>query len=143
MRHHDWSKLRAGAKRACRPPADVCLLRMLAMCPKRATLQRLSCCWGRSSHLVHSHDRRAALFEAFRLLRTGGVILAQAFRDGPHCSTALARELMRDGKFAHIVERDLLDGRHVEPDWRVRLFHNRVFPPAEDPRAKSSTPASS
>ncbi len=83
-------------------------------------------------HLVNAHDRNAALSEAFRVLRPGGVLVAAGISRWASMLDGLARELMRDNKFALIVERDLRDGRHENPTGELDYFTTAYFHRPED-----------
>jgi SAM-dependent methyltransferase len=85
-------------------------------------------------HLVHSHDRHAALSEALRVLRPGGVLIAAGISRWASALDGLARELLRDREFAGIVERDLLDGQHENPTNRLDFFTTAYFHRPEDLR---------
>jgi SAM-dependent methyltransferase len=85
-------------------------------------------------HLVHAHDRHAALSEALRVLRPGGVLIAAGISRWASALDGLARELLRDREFAGIVERDLLDGRHENPTNRLDFFTTAYFHRPEDLR---------
>jgi SAM-dependent methyltransferase len=67
-------------------------------------------------HLTERADRVRALAEARRVVRTGGVVAAVAISryasviDGTVCG------FLDDPRFAAIVEQDLLDGQHRNPD---------------------------
>jgi SAM-dependent methyltransferase len=85
-------------------------------------------------HLVNEHDRHAALSEAFRVLRPGGVLIAAGISRWGSALDGLARELLRDPEFARIVERDLLDGHHQNPTSRLDYFTTSYFHRPEDLR---------
>lgn len=85
-------------------------------------------------HLVEEHDRRAALSEALRVLRPGGVLIAAGITRWASALDGLARELLRDHEFARIVERDLLDGHHHNPTDRLDYFTTAYFHRPEDLR---------
>lgn len=85
-------------------------------------------------HLVQADDRRAALSEAARVLRPGGVLLAAAISRWASVLDGLARELLRDTEFAHIVERDLVDGHHRNPTDRLDYFTTAYFHRPDDLR---------
>jgi SAM-dependent methyltransferase len=83
-------------------------------------------------HLVDEHDRHAALTEAFRVLRPGGVLIAAGISRWASMLDGLARELLRDHKFARIVERDLREGRHENPTGELDYFTTAYFHRPED-----------
>lgn len=85
-------------------------------------------------HLVEQHDRQAALSEAIRVLRPGGVLIAAGISRWASALDGLARELLRDREFARIVEQDLLDGHHQNPTERLDYFTTAYFHRAEDLR---------
>lgn len=85
-------------------------------------------------HLMQLHDRRAALSEAARVLRPGGVLVAAGISRSASALDGLARELLRDHAFARIVERDLLDGHHENPTDRLDYFTTAYFHRPEDLR---------
>lgn len=85
-------------------------------------------------HLVEEHDRQAALGEARRVLRPGGVLIAAGIARSASALDGLAREILRDPEFARIVERDLQDGRHVNPTPRLDYFTTAYFHRPEDLR---------
>ncbi|HEY9515683.1 MAG TPA: methyltransferase domain-containing protein [Gemmatimonadaceae bacterium] len=78
-------------------------------------------------HLVQSQDRHAALVEAARVLRPGGVLVAAGISRWASLLDGLARELLRDPAFVRIVERDLLDGHHENPTDRLDYFTTAYF----------------
>ena len=78
-------------------------------------------------HLVEAHDRHAALREAARVLRPGGILVAAGIARWASALDGLAREILRDRDFARIVERDLTDGRHENPTDRLDYFTTAYF----------------
>jgi SAM-dependent methyltransferase len=78
-------------------------------------------------HLVHAHDRHAALVEAARVLKSGGILVAAGIARWASALDGLARELLRDREFGRIVERDLIDGRHENPTERLDYFTTAYF----------------
>jgi SAM-dependent methyltransferase len=87
-------------------------------------------------HLVHAHDRHAALSEAARVLRPGGVLVAAGIARWASALDGLARELLRDREFGRIVERDLLDGHHQNPTGRLDYFTTAYFHRPEELRSE-------
>ena len=85
-------------------------------------------------HLVEERDRQAALSEAMRVLRPGGVLIAAGISRWGSVLDGLARELLRDRAFTRIVERDLLDGHHQNPTDRVDYFTTAYFHRPDDLR---------
>ena len=67
-------------------------------------------------HLTEASDRRTALTEADRVLRPGGLVAAAAISRFASTFDGLAREFLADGEFEQIVERDVRDGQHRNPD---------------------------
>jgi SAM-dependent methyltransferase len=80
-------------------------------------------------HLVQQQDRRAALAEALRVLRPGGVIFAAAIVRFASMMDGLARGFVDDPQFRAIVEQDLIDGQHrnttSNPDYFTTTFFHR------------------
>jgi Methylase involved in ubiquinone/menaquinone biosynthesis len=78
-------------------------------------------------HLPDRDDRIAALVEARRIVRRGGVIVAGAITRFGTWLDALLRDLLLDPEFRAIAERDLRDGQHraVEGRWfTTSFFHH-------------------
>jgi SAM-dependent methyltransferase len=89
-------------------------------------------------HLPDAGDRRRALAEARRVLRPGGVLAAAAIsRFAPTIDGLLKRHL-EDPAFEAIVEADLRDGVHRNPDpaarpeWFTTAFFHRPDEFAEE-----------
>ena len=87
-------------------------------------------------HLVHARDRHAALTEAARVLRPGGVLIAAGISRLASALDGLARELLGDREFGRIVERDSR-WTTSEPDGPARLLHDGVLPSAGRAAARS------
>ena len=85
-------------------------------------------------HLVQEQQRQAALAEAFRVLRPGGVLIAAGISRSASALDGLSRELLRDDDFARIVEQDLVDGHHRNPTSRLDYFTTAYFHCPEDLR---------
>ena len=78
-------------------------------------------------HLVRADDRRAALAEAMRVLKPGGVLIAAGISRWASALDGLSRELLSDEAFEKIVERDLIDGQHQNPTDRLDYFTTAYF----------------
>ncbi len=80
-------------------------------------------------HLVERKDREKALFEAVRVLKPRGVLLAAAVSRFTSALDRSFRGFIRDGRFMKIVDRDLKDGQHrnltIKPEyWTTAFFHH-------------------
>jgi SAM-dependent methyltransferase len=67
-------------------------------------------------HLVDDADRAASLAEAHRVLRPGGVLLAAAISRFASALDGVRDGYLADPAFAAIVDGDLTDGVHRNPD---------------------------
>jgi ubiquinone/menaquinone biosynthesis C-methylase UbiE len=87
-------------------------------------------------HLTERADRAAALLEAHRVLRPGGVLAAAAISRFASTFDGLARGLLLDVRFEQIVQRDVRDGQHrnPEPDARPEWFTTAYFHRPEELR---------
>lgn len=85
-------------------------------------------------HLVESKDRHAALAEAFRVLRPGGVLIAAGISRFASALDGLSRELLSDRDFSRIVQGDLANGRHQNPTGRLDYFTTAYFHRPDDLR---------
>jgi len=83
-------------------------------------------------HLVRREDRLAALGEAARVLRPGGVLIAAGISRWASSLDGLSRELLRDPEFALIMERDLVDGNHQNPTSHLDYFTTAYFHRPDD-----------
>lgn len=88
-------------------------------------------------HLVEAADRHAALSEAARVLRPGGVLIAAGISRWASALDGLARNLLGDARFARIVERDVRDGQHRNPTDRLDYFTTAYFHRPEELRAET------
>jgi SAM-dependent methyltransferase len=75
-------------------------------------------------HLTEAGDRRQALGEARRVLRPGGRLLAVAVSRFASLLDGVYRGWLDDPQFRRIVDQDLADGQHRNPDpvGRPELF---------------------
>lgn len=78
-------------------------------------------------HLVDAADRLRALAEARRVLRPGGVLAAAAISRFAPTLDGLLKGYMADPEFDRIAERDLRDGRHVNPTRNPGWFTTAYF----------------
>lgn len=69
-------------------------------------------------HLVQADDRALAFREAVRVTRPGGVVVAVGISRYASLIDGLRRRVLDDPAFRSIVERDLRDGQHRNPDVR-------------------------
>jgi SAM-dependent methyltransferase len=78
-------------------------------------------------HLTDPGDRARSLHEAARVLKPGGWLFAAAISRWASALDGLARDLLRDPRFAAIVEQDLRDGQHRNPTDRLDYFTTAYF----------------
>jgi SAM-dependent methyltransferase len=80
-------------------------------------------------HLTEAAQRRQALAEARRVLRPGGRLLAMAVSRFASLLDGLYEDWLDDPDFRPIVDQDLLDGQHRNPDpvGRPEFFTTAYF----------------
>jgi SAM-dependent methyltransferase len=78
-------------------------------------------------HLTDGADRRRALGEARRVVRPGGVVAVAAINRFASLLDGLSRGFLFDPEFRAIVEQDLADGQHRNPDDRPHWFTTAYF----------------
>jgi ubiquinone/menaquinone biosynthesis C-methylase UbiE len=83
-------------------------------------------------HLTDRDDRLAALCEAGRILRPGGLIFAVAIGRAASALNGLFAGFIHDPTFAAIVRRDLTDGQHRNPTRQLGYFTTAYFHRPED-----------
>jgi ubiquinone/menaquinone biosynthesis C-methylase UbiE len=85
-------------------------------------------------HLIDSEARAAALHEALRILKIGGLVFAAAISRWASALDGLARDLFRDASFRAIVERDVREGQHRNPGQHPDYFTTAYFHRPEELR---------
>jgi len=78
-------------------------------------------------HLVESADRREALLEARRVLKSGGVLFAAAISRFASLIDGLSRGFLADEAFREIVKQDLLSGIHRNLSGQADYFTTAYF----------------
>jgi ubiquinone/menaquinone biosynthesis C-methylase UbiE len=80
-------------------------------------------------HLTQAQDRRQALAEARRVLRPGGRLMAVAVSRFASLLDGVYQDWLDDPQFRPIVEADLADGQHRNPDpvGRAEWFTTAYF----------------
>jgi SAM-dependent methyltransferase len=78
-------------------------------------------------HLHAQEDRVQVLREAGRVVRPGGIVAVAAISRFASLFDGLARELLFEPGFRDVVERDLRDGRHTNPQRRPHWFTTAYF----------------
>ena len=90
--------------------------------------------FGPMYHLTEAGHRRRALSEAHRVLRPGGRLLAMAVSRFASLLDGMHRGWLDDPVFRQIVDQDLADGQHRNPDpaGRPEFFTTAYFHTADD-----------
>jgi ubiquinone/menaquinone biosynthesis C-methylase UbiE len=83
-------------------------------------------------HLIEQHDRMAAIAEAHRVLRPGGVVAVAAISRYASALAGLVHKLTRDARFVEIRNRDLETGQHRNDTERLDFFTTSYFHRPED-----------
>ena len=78
-------------------------------------------------HLTSRDDRLRALTEAKRVVKRGGVVAVAAVSRFASLLDGLSREFLFEPAFRKIVERDLAEGQHRNPDKRPHWFTTAYF----------------
>ncbi|MDM8531835.1 methyltransferase domain-containing protein [Anaerolineales bacterium HSG25] len=87
-------------------------------------------------HLTERADRLAALGEAQRILRPGGLLLAVGISRFASSMDGLFRGLLDDPQFVEIVQQDLIDGQHRNPTNNPAYFTTAYFHHPQELRAE-------
>ncbi|HKC10447.1 MAG TPA: methyltransferase domain-containing protein [Vicinamibacteria bacterium] len=87
-------------------------------------------------HLLRRGERLAALREARRVLRPGGLLFAAAISRFASLLDGLRGALFADPDFERIVEKDLRDGQHRNPTGRPQYFTSAFFHRPEELRSE-------
>jgi ubiquinone/menaquinone biosynthesis C-methylase UbiE len=85
-------------------------------------------------HFTDPSDRLAALSEARRVLRDGGLLFAAAISRFASILDGLRHGFLEDPEFVKIVERDLADGQHRNPTDNPAYFTSSFFHHPDDLR---------
>jgi ubiquinone/menaquinone biosynthesis C-methylase UbiE len=78
-------------------------------------------------HLVKRADRIAALSEAYRTLKPGGLLFAAIISRFASAFDGLFRGFARDPKFFRILQQDLKNGQHRNPTNNPQYFTTAFF----------------
>ena len=85
-------------------------------------------------HLTDKEDRLTSLKEAFRVLKTNGVLLAVGISRFASMFDGLRQEFLKDPIFADIVIQDLQNGQHKNPTGDPKYFMETFFHHPEELR---------
>ena len=78
-------------------------------------------------HLTDKKDRLTALQEAYRVLKSGDVLLAVGVSRFASTFDGLRRGFLKDPQFAEIVHQDLRNGQHKNPTGKPEYFTDTFF----------------
>jgi len=89
-------------------------------------------------HLTDKQDRLRALSEAYRVLKSGGVVLAVGISRFASTLDGLRSGFLKDPEFVDIVNGDLEDGHHCNPTGKPDYFMDTFFHHPDELRAELS-----
>lgn len=92
--------------------------------------------FGPMYHLTDDDDRRQALREAVRVTVPGGLVAVAAISRFASLFDGLARGFLFDADFRKIVDRDLAEGQHRNPNDRPHWFTTAFFHDPEQLRGE-------
>jgi len=92
--------------------------------------------FGPMYHLTERDDRQRALGEAIRVVHPGGLIAVAAISRFASLFDGLARGYLFDPEFRRIVERDLAEGQHRNPNNRPHWFTTAYLHEPEELRGE-------
>ncbi|OKH46241.1 hypothetical protein NIES2101_25260 [Calothrix sp. HK-06] len=87
-------------------------------------------------HLIERSDRITALREAYRVLKSGGLIFAVGVSRFASTLDGLFNGYLDDPEFVEIVQRDLIDGQHRNPNNHPAYFTTAFLHHPEELKAE-------
>lgn len=78
-------------------------------------------------HLTKRDDRVQALKEAYRVLKPSGYVFSATISQFASMMEGMMRGYLQDSLFAELVEQDVIDGQHRNPDKRPGYFTTAYF----------------
>lgn len=76
-------------------------------------------------HLTEKADRMKALSEAYRVLKSGGLVFAVSISQYASTLNGFYYNMLEDPQFVQMMNRDLIDGQHRPPG--PQYFMNTIF----------------